>query len=177
MFVWVLWHISLCGLFNAKSIFIEINCSISNNSVEHKYAVSWSKKFLFQAIQFRQTVQFQPFQFSISIIFVYSQVNIKTVLSQAIQFSITTQFSFIWLVDRTLSGATTPGQSRPGSNGNEGVLCIPQSSSITGTSPSDCVVPYPGHSLRGCFTSLQRCNRCILQTQPTGQNSVNLMIT
>ena len=39
------------------------------------------------------------------------------------------------------------GQSEPGSNGNEGVRCIPQSSSITGTSPSDCLVSYPGHSL------------------------------
>ena len=47
----------------------------------------------------------------------------------------------------TLSGATTPGQSGPGSNGNEGVLRIPQSHSITGTSPSDCLVSYPGHSL------------------------------
>ena len=28
------------------------------------------------------------------------------------------------------------------SNGNEGVLCIPQSSSITGTSPSDCLMSY-----------------------------------
>ena len=47
-----------------------------------------------------------------------------------------------------LSGATTPDQSGPGNNGNEGVLCIPQSSSITGTSPSDCLVSYPGHLLR-----------------------------
>ena len=38
-----------------------------------------------------------------------------------------------------LSGATTPGQSGPGSDGNEGVLRIPQSSSIAGTSPSDCL--------------------------------------
>ena len=30
---WVWWHISLCRLFNAKSIFIQIICSISNNSV------------------------------------------------------------------------------------------------------------------------------------------------
>ena len=47
----------------------------------------------------------------------------------------------------TLSGATTPGQSEPGSDGNEEVLCIPQSSRITITSPSDCFVTYPGHSL------------------------------
>ena len=39
-----------------------------------------------------------------------------------------------------LSGSTTPGQSGPESNGIEGVLCIPQSSSIAGTSPSDCLV-------------------------------------
>ena len=30
---WVLWHINLCRLFNAKSIFIQIISSILNNSV------------------------------------------------------------------------------------------------------------------------------------------------
>ena len=30
---WVLWHINLCRLFNAKSTFIQIISSISNNSV------------------------------------------------------------------------------------------------------------------------------------------------
>ena len=53
----------------------------------------------------------------------------------------------ISLIDRTLSGATTPGQSVPGSDGNEGVLRIPQSPSITGTSPSDGVMANAGHSL------------------------------
>ena len=57
------------------------------------------------------------------------------------------QFSAIQPKDRTLSSATNPGQSGPGSIGNEGVLCIPQISSIPGTSPSDCLVTYPGHSL------------------------------
>ena len=51
-----------------------------------------------------------------------------------------TQFSSIWAIDRTLSGATIPGQSEPGSNGNEEVLHIPQSSSITGTLTSDFLV-------------------------------------
>ena len=50
-------------------------------------------------------------------------------------------------MDRTLSGATTLGQSRPGSDGNEGVLHIPQSSSIIEASPLDYLVSYPGHSL------------------------------
>ena len=49
-------------------------------------------------------------------------------------------------MDQTLSGATTPDQSGPGSDGNGGLLRIPQSSSITGTSPSDCLVSYPGRS-------------------------------
>ena len=49
--------------------------------------------------------------------------------------------------DRTLSGDTTPGQSGPGNDGNKKVLCIPQSSSITGASPSYCLVSLSGHSL------------------------------
>ena len=44
-----------------------------------------------------------------------------------------------------LSGATTQGQSGPGSDGNKGVLHIPQSSSITGTLPSECLVSYQEH--------------------------------
>ena len=57
--------------------------------------------------------------------------------------------SSIQPIDRTLSGATIPGQSIPWSNGNEGVLHIHQSSCITRTSPSDCLVSYPGHSRGG----------------------------
>ena len=34
--------------------------------------------------------------------------------------------SSIWHIDKTLSGITTPSQNAPGSNGNEGVLHIPQ---------------------------------------------------
>ena len=39
--------------------------------------------------------------------------------------------SFIWPIDRIPSVAATPGQSGPGSIGNEDVLCNPQSSNIT----------------------------------------------
>ena len=55
--------------------------------------------------------------------------------------------SSIWPIDRTLSSATTLSQSRLGSNGNEEVFHILQSSSITGASPLDCLVSYAGHSL------------------------------
>ena len=48
-----------------------------------------------------------------------------------------------------LSSATTLDQSGLASDSNKGILCIPQSSSITGTSLSDCLVSYPRHSLGG----------------------------
>ena len=99
----------------------------------------------------------------------------KTVWFQAIQFSISTQFSSIWTIDRTLSGATNPGQSEPGSDGNEWVLRIPQSSGITGTSASDCLLSYLGHSLVGVVTILQRCSRCILQPQQTGPQETRFL--
>ena len=45
-------------------------------------------------------------------------------------------------MDMALSGSTSPVQSGPGSDGNEGLLRIPQSSCTAGTSPSDCLVSY-----------------------------------
>ena len=55
----------------------------------------------------------------------------------------------------TLSGHTIPSQSGPGSDDNEEILCISQSSNMTGTSPSDCLVSYPGHSLRESYPSAE----------------------
>ena len=46
-------------------------------------------------------------------------------------------------------------QSKPGSNGNKGVLCILQSSSITKASPSDSLVTYLGHSLGESYCSAE----------------------
>ena len=71
----------------------------------------------------------------------------KTVLFQTIRFSKSTQYSSTWPIERTLSGATIPSQSGTGSDGNKGVIRIPQSSSYTGGSSSDFLVSYPGHSL------------------------------
>ena len=48
---------------------------------------------LFQAIQFSQTVLIQSILFSTSIVLIYTQLNVKTVLFQPIQFSINTQFN------------------------------------------------------------------------------------
>ena len=52
----------------------------------------------------------------------------------------------IWFIDRTLTGATTSGQNGQGSNGNQRILCIHQSSK---TRISLDLVSYLGQSL-GC---------------------------
>ena len=49
----------------------------------------------------------------------------------------------------TLLGATTSCKSGPGNDGHEGLLRISQSSSITGTAPSDYLLSYLGQSLGG----------------------------
>ena len=51
---------------------------------------------------------------------------IITVQFQIIQFSVSTQFSSIRPIDKTLSGATTPCQSRPESDGNKGYSAFPK---------------------------------------------------
>ena len=82
----------------------------------------------------------------------FSLAKVQTVLFQTVQFNMSTQYSSVSPIDRTLSDATIPGQSRPGSDGNEGVLRISQSSSITGTSPSDCLVSYIRTLVGGVLT-------------------------
>ena len=86
----------------------------------------------------------------------------KTVPFQTIKFSISTHFKCKYSVIvknisissySVLSNSSNSNfsvlhkyavQSGPGRNGDEEVLRIPQSSSITGTSPSDFLVSYPG---------------------------------
>ena len=75
------------------------------------------------------------------------------ILFKTIQFSISMHFSLIWTIDRSLSGVTIPGLSGPGSDSNEVLFYIPQSSSIIGASPSDCLPSYIGHSLMGSYPS------------------------
>ena len=72
-----------------------------------------SKQFYFKTIQFS----------------VNTQLNVKTVLFQVIMLSISTQFSSIKPIERDLSGAATPDQSGPWSDGNDEVrialhLCL-----------------------------------------------------
>ena len=100
-----------------------------------------------------------------------SAVLHSLVLFQAIQFSISIRFSSI----STYQVLQLQTRVDLGSDSNEGVLCIPQSSSITGTSPSDCLVSYPGHLLRGVsYPSAEK--QFVYSTAPppqlTGQHSI-----
>ena len=109
---------------------------ITNNSIKYQ-------SFVYTQLN-DQTILFPTIQF-----FLYSQFNVGTVLFLTIQFNMSTQFkcqTSIWPIDSTLSDATTPGQSGPGSNGNKRVLHVSQSSSITEASPSDWLVWHQGHS-------------------------------
>ena len=54
-----------------------------------------------------------------------------------------------WPIDRTLSGATIPGQSGPGSDGIEELLRIPPKLQHWKLIIKSFIVSYPGHSLRG----------------------------
>ena len=73
----------------------------------------------------------------------------------------------------TLSGDTTPGQSGPGSNGNERVLRIPPNLSITGTSPLDCLVSYQDTHGGGSYPSAEA--QSVYSTTPAdwAKNKVN----
>ena len=110
-----------------------------------------------------------------------SNLWIWTVLFQTIQFSISIRFSSIWPINRTLSSATTPGLSGTGSNGNKGVLRIPQSSGITGAYSSDYLVLHSGHSLWESYPSAEMQSvysaspadwtKCWRDQMPTGPNA------
>ena len=55
----------------------------------------------------------------------------------------------------------------------QGLLHIPQRPSITGTSQSDCLVSYQDNLWQG-GSPQQKCSRCILQPQLTGQFYVDV---
>ena len=67
----------------------------------------------------------------------------------------------------TLTGTITPGQSGPGSNGDETVLHIPPNSK-TEASPSDGFASYLEDLVRqGGLTPFQRSSQCIGRLEPT----------
>ena len=77
-------------------------------------------------------------------------------------------------MDRSLSDATTPGQSGPGNDGNEGVLRILQSPSITEASSSNCLVSYSGHSLEESYPSVEM--QSVYSAVPANWARINLKV-
>ena len=109
---------------------------------------------LFQTIQFSWSTKLNGSKYcyvsltiQLNISDLFTQLNDQTILFLTIQF-VCTQFeceSSIWPIDRTLSGATTPGQSEFESNSNEEVLHILEISK-TAASPIECLMLYLGHT-------------------------------
>ena len=82
--------------------------------------------------------------------FFYTQLNVKSVLFQTVHFSISTQFKCQTVLFDPWIGPcqVLPLQAR-------GVLRIPQTFSLTGTSPSDYLKSYPRHSLEKSYPSAE----------------------
>ena len=76
-------------------------------------------------------------------------------------------------MDKTLLGVTTPGQRGLGNDGNEDVIRIPESSSVTETSPSDCLMSYLVHSLAESYPSAEM--QSVYSTAPAIFSSPSLM--
>ena len=116
-----------------------------------------------------KTVPLQINQFSIA----------KTVLIQTIQFSISTQFKLFYFKIFSLALVCCFVLFNPLVGPNQVLrlwtwvdlkVMAMNSSIITRTLPSSCLVRHPGHSLGGGVYNLAEKNsRCILQTQPTRQ--------
>ena len=76
LIVWVLWHINFCTLSNAKPFLYK-----KNHLYFKQLSLSWVHSLIirtfFQAIHFSQTVFVQRIQFSLSIVFIHTQLNAK----------------------------------------------------------------------------------------------------
>ena len=72
--------------------------------------------------------------------------------------------------------AVSGNGTQSGSDGHKGVLRIPQSSSITESSASDCLVSYKGHSLgKGSYHIAE--NQSVYSTAPTDWVMEKLEVT
>ena len=101
---------------------------------------SFNAKSNFKKIQFRISTQFTSENSSIS--------------SKSF-FCMNAQLNSIWPIERTVPCDTNLSPSAPGNNGNDRSFCILRISSITGTSPSDCLESYLGHSFGGGYPSVE----------------------
>ena len=116
-------------------------CCFTNNSVKHQY-------FVYTLLD-DQILPFQTIQFSMSRLLTVWMSN-----------------SSIWPIDKNLSGATSPGQSGPGSNRKNRILHI-RKIFKGGVSLSVSVMSYPGNSLGGGFWPSSEMQSVYLQLHPT----------
>ena len=79
--------------------------------------------------------------------FYFKQFNLALVICL---YSVYKSSSSIWPINRTLSCTTTPGQSRPENDGNEGLLHISRKLQHYWSSPSDCFMSYQRHNAGVC---------------------------
>ena len=115
------------------------------------------KHFYFKLFSLVKQFLFQTIQFNVN-----TQLNVKTVLYQVIQLSINTQFSSIRPIERTLSGATTRGQSGSGAD-----MAMKEYTTFLKApallEPRHHIVCHiHDTSYRRGLTPLQKCSWCIL---------------
>ena len=173
-FGWVLWHINYWRLFNAESslyiyvyyiytwfvntlwrlfnakssLYIYIYIRILNI---HMICKHFEDNILKLARAFFFCIQLNDFKYC------YIAITIK-------HQSFDDTICCIWPIDRTLSGATTPGRSGPGSYGNTPHFPNLQGWSLTIRLLNVISWTFVGKGL----TPRQICSRCILQPWPTG---------
>ena len=137
------------------------------------HTVKWLKVLLFNANYSIHSFVHKWFQVQLCITnnsikqsFVYT---VKwSVLFQAIQISISHLFAHS-LNNQIIYGSNRTNLSGPGSNSNEGVLCIPQFSKAGG-SPSDGLMSYPRHpEMQSVYSTATPSSRLSLRSfQLTG---------
>ena len=74
------------------------------------------------------------------------------------------QFSSTWPIDRNWSGATSLGESGPGSDSSEGVLRTPQSFSFIEAAALDCLILYLEYELAYNDSAVHRFNHYTTRT-------------
>ena len=84
-----------------------------------------------------------------------TQLNVKTVLFQTIQVIISTQFSSVWPIGRTLSGATTLDHVHLGVMAMKRYSAIPQTPALLEPHNQICLVSYPEHPLGESYLSAE----------------------
>ena len=96
-------------LDHGHQLYLFINIVFVYSLLNVKIVLFQTIKLSVSTVSMSKIVLFQMIQFSIC-----THFNVKTVLFQVIKFCINTQFIALRPIDRTTSGATTPGQSEPG---------------------------------------------------------------